>query len=75
MDSKKVLQFVLETTALRRILCVFRCSKGGSRMLDWYPTMEMRCGKCFTIVQEYWPNYMKGDVRNIIYYCMCGEEE
>ena len=44
-------------------------------MLDWYATMEMRCGKCFTIVQEYWPYNMKGDVRNIIYYCMCGEEK
>ena len=44
-------------------------------MLDWYETMEMRCGKCYTVVQEYWPNYMMGDIRNIIYYCMCGEEE
>lgn len=42
-------------------------------MIDWYATMEMRCGKCFTVVQEYWPG-MK-DVKDIIYYCMCEEEE
>jgi len=54
-------------------IVVFGHQDSQRRMIDWYATMQMRCGKCHTIVQEYWPNFK--DIREIIYYCMCGEEE
>jgi len=43
---------------------------------NWYATMEMRCEKCYHVVEEDWYWVKNGKLQDIVYYCMCeGEEE